>query len=76
MAKQKIKTKKTLLRRVKITKNGKLMKKSIGMGHLKAKKSVRNKKRNDKMIPQANKGHKKNFKKMLTKHAKSRVKEK
>ena len=33
MAKQKIKTKKTLLRRVKITKSGKIMKGTIGMGH-------------------------------------------
>jgi ribosomal protein L35 len=72
MAKQKIKTKKTLLRRVKITKTGKLMKKSVGMGHLKEKKTVPNKKRNKRITPQSNRGHKKMFKKMLNKHAKGK----
>ncbi len=72
MAKQKIKTKKTLLRRVKVTKNGKLMKKSIGMGHLKEKKSGPNKTRNSIMTEQKNKGHKKMFKKMLNKHGRGK----
>jgi ribosomal protein L35 len=72
MAKQKIKTKKTLLRRVKITKTGKLMKKSVGMGHLKEKKTVPNKKRNKRITPQSNRGHKKMFKKMLNKHVKEK----
>jgi ribosomal protein L35 len=70
MKKQKIKTKKTLLRRVKITKNGKIMKKSIGMGHLKEKKSSPNKSRNTGLEKQKNSGHKKMFKKMLNKHGK------
>lgn len=72
MAKQKIKTKKTLLRRVKITKTGKIMKKSIGMGHLKEKKSSPNKTRNSSSVAQENKGHQKMFKKMLNKHGKGK----
>jgi len=70
MTKKKIKTKKTLLRRVKITKTGKIMKKSVGMGHLKEKKSGSNKTRNTGISEQKNKGHKKIFKKMLNKHGK------
>ena len=70
MKKQKIKTKKTLLRRVKITKTGKIMKKSVGMVHLKEKKSSPNKTRNSGISEQKNKGHKKMFKKMLNKHGK------
>jgi ribosomal protein L35 len=72
MAKQKIKTKKTLLRRVKITKTGKIMKKSIGMGHLKEKKSSPNKTRNTGKTEQENRGHKVMFKKMLNKHGKGK----
>lgn len=72
MAKQKIKTKKTLLRRVKVTKTGKIMKKSIGMGHLKEKKSSPNKTRNTGKMEQENKGHKVMFKKMLNKHGKGK----
>lgn len=72
MAKQKIKTKKTLLRRVKITKTGKLVKKSIGMGHLKEKKSSSNKTRKSRRVVQENKGHQKMFKKMLNKHGKGK----
>ena len=72
MAKQKIKTRKTLLRRVKITKSGKIMKNSIGMGHLKEKKSSTNKTKNSLMTEQLNSGHKKMFKKMLNKHGKGK----
>lgn len=72
MAKQKIKTKKTLLRRVKVTKTGKIMKKSIGMGHLKEKKSSDNKTANSLRKEQTNAGHKKMFKKMLNKHGKGK----
>lgn len=72
MAKQKIKTRKTLLRRVKITKSGKIMKNSIGMGHLKEKKSSSNKTKNTLMTEQKNKGHIKMFKKMLNKHGKGK----
>ncbi len=72
MKNKKIKTKKTLLRRVKVTKTGKIMKKSIGMGHLKEKKSSPNKTRNKNRVLQENKGHQKMFKKMLNKHGKGK----
>ena len=72
MKNKKIKTRKTLLRRVKITKTGKLMKKSIGMGHLKEKKSSSNKTKNSIRTEQENSGHKKMFKKMLNKHGKGK----
>jgi len=72
MAKQKIKTRKTLLSRVKITKTGKIMKKSIGMGHLKEKKSSDTKTRKSLRSEQTNKGHKKMFRKMLNKHGKGK----
>jgi len=42
------------------------------MGHLKEKKTVRNKKRNKRITPQSNRGHKKMFKKMLNKHVKEK----
>ncbi len=48
------------------------MKGSIGMGHLKEKKSGPNKTRNSSMVAQENKGHKKMFKKMLNKHGKGK----
>ena len=66
----KIKTRKTLQKRVKITKTGKIMKKSIGMGHLKEKKSSPRKTRNTGRTEQTNAGHRKMFKKMLNKHGK------
>ncbi|MFC1625105.1 50S ribosomal protein L35 [Patescibacteria group bacterium] len=71
MANKKLKTKKTLLKRVKITKNGKLVKKQVRMGHLKEKKSGPNKTRKSKRLIQENKGHKKIFKSMLGKHGKN-----
>ena len=72
MKNKKIKTRKTLLRRVKITKTGKIMKGIIGMGHLKEKKSSANKTKNTIMAEQTNAGHKKMFKKMLNKHGKGK----
>ncbi len=68
MTKNKIKTRKTLLKRLKVTKTGKLMKKGIGMGHLKEKKSSPRKTRKSKRVEQKNKGHIKMFKKLLAKH--------
>ena len=44
------------------------MKKSVGMGHLKEKKSNSMKLRKKKMTPQENKGHIKMFKKLLANH--------
>jgi len=65
MAKQKIKTKKTLKKRVKVTKNGKLMRKLVGMAHLKATKSVDRKLRKGKITQQLDRGNRKMFIKLL-----------
>lgn len=67
MAKQKLKTKKTLAKRIKITKTGKILKKSIEAGHLKVKWSAKKKYRKKGSSEQLNKGHRKMFKKMLGK---------
>jgi len=71
MGKKKLKTKKTLLKRVKITKGGKIVKKQVGMGHLKQKKSGPRKTRKGKRLIQENKGHRKIFKKLLGKHGRN-----
>ncbi len=66
MPKQKeLKTKKTLAKRVKVSKNGKLMRKLVGMGHLKASKTVDRKLRKGKIYQQMNHGHRKMFRKLL-----------
>jgi ribosomal protein L35 len=67
MAKQKLKTKKTLAKRIKITKTGKIRKKAIEAGHLKVKWTASKKSRKGKATTQDNKGHRKMFKKMLGK---------
>jgi ribosomal protein L35 len=67
----KIKTKKTLLKRIKQSKTGKLMHEQVNTGHLKEKWSANKKYRKAKRQEQENKGHIKKFKKMLGKHAKS-----
>jgi len=72
MSKQKIKTNKTLFKRVKITKNGKMLKKQVGMGHLKEKKSNSMKLRKSKMEMQENAGHVRMFRKMLAGHTRSK----
>ena len=71
MGKKKLKTKKTLFKRVKISKGGKIVKKQVGMGHLKQKKSGPNKTRKSKRLLQENAGHKKIFRKMLGGHGKN-----
>lgn len=65
----KIKTKKTLLKRIKITKNKKLVRGQIRTGHLKAKWGTDKKfrKARDKVVKRS--GYKKKFKKLLGKHA-------
>lgn len=65
----KLKTKKTLLKRIKVTKTGKMIRGQIDAGHLKAKWNSNKKKRKAKGIVQKNKGHIKKFRKMLGKHA-------
>jgi ribosomal protein L35 len=66
----KLKTKKTLLKRVKITKLGKILKKQSRIGHLKRKWSVNHKLRKGRRKNQENAGHKRIFKKLLGKHGK------
>lgn len=61
----KLKTKKTLLKRIKITKNGKILRAQIGNGHLKVKRHSRRKHRKANEAVQSNKGHIIKLKKML-----------
>lgn len=68
----KMKTNKTLMKRVKVSKSGKLMRNLIGMAHLKAGKSVDRKIKKGKIIQQMNKGHVKTFKKLLAKQARGK----
>lgn len=65
----KLKTRKTLLKRIKVTKKGKLMKKLVGMGHLKVKTTVDRKARKSKLREQTNSGHQRKFRKLLAKHS-------
>ena len=65
----KLKTKKTLQKRIKISKTGKLIKNQVRTGHLKVKWNANKKFRKAKQKVQKNKGHIKKFKKMLGKHA-------
>ncbi|OGC45661.1 hypothetical protein A2V49_02960 [candidate division WWE3 bacterium RBG_19FT_COMBO_34_6] len=64
----KLKTKKTLLKRIRITKNGKIVRKQIGIGHLKVKWSSKRKFRKAKKLVQKNKGHIKKLKRLLGNH--------
>ncbi len=68
----KLKTRKTLMKRVKVTKTGKFMNKLIGMAHLKAGKSVDRKIRKGKITQQMNVGHRKIFKKLLAKQVRGK----
>jgi ribosomal protein L35 len=64
-----LKTKKTLIKRIKISKTGKILKKQSNTGHLKEKWSTSRKHRKARIEEQTNTGHKKLFKKMLGKQA-------
>mgnify|MGYP001598964703 CR=1 FL=1 len=61
----KIKTKKTLTKRIKITKNGKLLRKQIGTGHLKVKWDSSRSHRKAKRLIVKSKGSIKNLKELL-----------
>lgn len=63
----KLKTKKTLKKRIKVTKGGKILKKKTYVGHLKRKWSASQKSRKKRRVTQHNKGHIKKFKKLLAK---------
>jgi len=62
---QKLKTKKTLLRRIKISKNGKLIRRKIGLKHLKVNLSGNHKRRSSAMSTFENRKIRGRFKKML-----------
>ncbi len=53
----KMKTNHTLMKRIRVTKNGKLMKKQSRMGHLKVKMDASRKSRKNRMLQQLNHGH-------------------
>jgi ribosomal protein L35 len=61
------KTKKTLMKRVKITKNGKIMHKQTRLGHLKRKMDASRKGRKNTMILQTHSANVKRFKNLLSK---------
>lgn len=63
----KVKTKKTLTKRVRVTKNGKIVKKSTRIGHLKVKWSSAQKHRKARKSLVKNKGQRKLMKKLLRK---------
>jgi len=65
----KLKTKKTLLKRIRVTKNKKLVRGQVRTGHLKVKWGANKKFRKAKSKVIKNKGHKRKFRKMLGKHA-------
>jgi len=66
----KIKTKKTLMKRIKVTKKGKILKGQTRTGHLKVKWSANRKYRKKQLETQDNAGHIKVLKKLLGKHSK------
>lgn len=65
----KLKTKKTLLKRIRVTKNKKLIRGQIRTGHLKQKWGTNKKFRKAKSKVIKNRGHIRNFKRLLGKHA-------
>ena len=66
----KLKTKKTALKRVKITKSGKILRKQVRTGHLKRKWSTNKHHRKNTGADVSNIGHIKIFKQLLKKGAK------
>lgn len=67
----KLKTKKTLIKRIKISKTGKIVKKQSSIGHLKAKRDSSRKSRKKNLLTQTNRGHIKIFKKLLGKQGRN-----
>lgn len=65
--KAKIKTKKTLIKRIRVSKGGKILKKQSNTGHLKRKWSASRKSRKRSSLVQHNAGHIKVMKKLLGK---------
>ena len=63
----KLKTKKTLLRRIKITKKGKMIRNKVGLNHLKVKVGTNQNFRHGKQAQITTKGYRKKFKRLLGK---------
>ena len=63
----KLKTKKTAVNRIKVTKTGKILRKAVSAGHLKRKWSSDKKSRRAGYTQQPNRGHIKIFKRILPK---------
>ena len=68
---QKLKTKKTLLRRLKISRNGVVRKNKVGLKHLKVNKNVRQKQRGRSGSTLSSPKIRGRFKKMLGKYGKN-----
>jgi ribosomal protein L35 len=62
---QKLKTRKTLMKRIRITKNGKLVRRKTQIGHLKVKWDSSRTSRKNRTSVQEDRGHKRVFKKLL-----------
>lgn len=67
----KIKTRRTLLKRIRITRTGKVMKRKVGLKHLKIKASSGQKTRSKGLKVLGSAKIQGNFKKMLGKHGRS-----
>lgn len=65
-----MKTKKTLAKRIKITKGGKMLRKNVRTSHLKSKWDTNKRHRKNSGGEVENIGHKKIFRKLLNKRAK------
>lgn len=63
----KLKTKKTLMKRIKITKSGKIMRRQNDNGHLKVKRDSSRKSRKAQNAIQTDKGHIRMFRRLLGK---------
>ena len=67
----KLKTRKTLIRRIKISKNGVVRRQKVGLKHLMVNKNVGHKQRSNSTSKFTNKKIKGRFKKMLGKYGKN-----
>jgi ribosomal protein L35 len=70
----KLKTRKTLMKRIKITKSHKVLQKRVGNGHLKVKKDSSNKHKLNKTITQTTKGYLKGMTRLLARESKGLIK--
>ncbi|NMB70448.1 50S ribosomal protein L35 [candidate division WWE3 bacterium] len=68
--KNKLKTRKTLTKRIRVTNTGKLVKKQSSQGHLKEKRDTSRKLRKKHTLVQSNKGHIRILRRLLAKAGK------